>query len=276
MTPFIKQQIEFFLPSGSVGPIAIWLFVVYYAASVLVLVSVLVPYLRRAYRTHWYDTSHEGWLGEISWLEVSQTLAVRDPLDYKQEWRLGWPKQVLRDIAIAAFFVAIWILGIHVLHFIIQDIEGRIKAASIVTGIASGVFALVKLFYDQRLKARSQNRQNWINQLRDTTAELIQNLPVPGDQPEVRRQKDDEYFRLHGKLELLINPHEKDHRALMAMFRHAYGYPGVSIDSIPGEHLNLLALDPRKYDQFGALKSQIVRLSNVMLKREWERVKYIQ
>jgi hypothetical protein len=263
-------------PITCIDPITRFLFLAYYVASGFALVFYFWPYVCRAYRTQWYDISRTGWLGDISWPEVSDQLAGKDPLIYKSRCRLGWPKQIRRDSIIAILVCVSWIIGIKALHFVGENVEQRSKYAAIGAAIASGIFALVKVSYDQRLKARSQNRQEWINELRNTIATLIENLPLPGDRLEVRRGKAKEYFRLHGKLELLINPHEKVHRALMAMIRHAYGHNKVAIDDIPREQLQLGEIDPSKKAHFGDLKSRIVRLSNVMLKREWERVKHIQ
>ncbi len=267
---------QFFWPTICVAPFIRFFFFAYYAASSFALLFYLVPYVPRAYCTKWYDISNKGWLGDISWQEVSGKLALREPLTYRSRCRYGWPEQFCRDSIIAILVCTTWILGIKALHFVGSNIQERSKYAAAVAAIASGIFAIVKVSYDQRLKARSQNRQNWINELCDTIAALIENLPLPDDYLEVKQSKGKEYFRLHGKLELLINPHEKDHRALMAMIRHVYGYPEVAIDAIPRRKLKLEGLDPRENDDFGKLKSRIVRLSNVMLKREWERVKHIQ
>jgi hypothetical protein len=79
----------------------------------------------------------------------------------------------------------------------------------------------------------------------------------------------------HGKLELLMNPSEKDHRALMALIRHIYGHHSVRIDMIPRTELGFTTLVPSNPADRSALKSQMIRLSNVVLKREWERVKRI-
>lgn len=70
----------------------------------------------------------------------------------------------------------------------------------------------------------------------------------------------------------MINPSERDHRALMALVRHIYGVDDVPIDRVPRRELGFVQ-DPA--DRV-TLKSQMIRLSNVVLKREWERVKLIQ
>jgi hypothetical protein len=73
-----------------------------------------------------------------------------------------------------------------------------------------------------------------------------------------------------------MNPSEKDHRALMALIRYMYGHHGVPIDVIPRTEVGFAALVPSNPANRSALKSQMIRLSNVVLKREWERAKRIQ
>ena len=69
-------------------------------------------------------------------------------------------------------------------------------------------------------------------------------MPLATDDADAKKKKEVVYFANHGKLELLINPSERDHRALIALIRHIYGYPRVEIDMIARQRLGIAGLDP--------------------------------
>ena len=70
----------------------------------------------------------------------------------------------------------------------------------------------------------------------------------------------------------------------MALIRHAYGFDDVPliddwIRKAPGfedvfQTFPVSGADKEKDDHLRKTKSQIIRLSNVVLKREWEQVKH--
>lgn len=180
----------------------------------------------------------------------------------------------------ALFFASrslLWIAGIRVLHFLVKEpSKDHIEITTFLLGFLSLTGAATKVVYEWRLKARAENRQKWIDEIRETFRLLIENMPLTGDEDTVSNQKKNVYRAQHGKLELLMNPSERDHRALMALIRHIYGLPNVPIDEIPRKELDIAKLDPATSADFVKLKSQMIRLSNVVLKREWERVKHVQ
>jgi hypothetical protein len=73
-----------------------------------------------------------------------------------------------------------------------------------------------------------------------------------------------------------LNPHEKDHRGLMALLRYAFNYEGLPVDKEAVEELEISKIDLSNENHRIELKSKIIRLSNGILKRESERVKNIQ
>ena len=117
---------------------------------------------------------------------------------------------------------------------------------------------------EYNVMAVAQNRQAWINTLRDTIAEL-QSLIVPlwhwtGNDAE--QASSDIYRRstlLVSKLRLLINPEEEDHQRLVDLaeraFRQATGPERGEPKVIREVQLDLTAC------------------TQAILKREWERVK---
>ena len=62
----------------------------------------------------------------------------------------------------------------------------------------------------------------------------------------------------------------------MALIRHIYGHSQLEIDAVPRNELGISNLDPNSREDFEKLKSNTIRLSNVVLKREWEMVKHIK
>jgi len=141
-------------------------------------------------------------------------------------------------------------------------------------GFCTLVATLIGIFYQWRVKARPENRQKWIDDIRGLLADIIAEMPIPDDSKDDRGRKKKQYLPKGTKLELLFNPSEKVHRTLMALLRHAHGFDDVPIDSILRDKLKIYCLNPYEREDFIKLKSQIIRLSNVALKREWEQVKH--
>jgi hypothetical protein len=174
-----------------------------------------------------------------------------------------------------ALAILIWLAGLLAIDFLKHHLnKDNIESTTFLIGFLGFAGTFGKVVYEWRLKARSENRQKWINDIRVILAELIQNMPSSKDNEDDKKKKIEVYLKHHGTLELLLNPSERDHRALLALIRHIYKFPNVPIDETPRKELNLSKLDPTA--DFDTLKSQMIRLSNVVLKREWERVKHIQ
>lgn len=250
---------------------------IYFLVSLSIALGLCWDYFRRAYFSHWFDVSARRWLAKPSWVPDIRVLMTQDPLEHRETFRVGWPGQLLRDATLTALASLLWLAGFRGVRTLeTTPSKDNIEIATYLIGFLSVAGAVTKVVYEWRLKARSENRQKWISELRETLAVLIENIPVPGEEKAAVEAKKRAYFAQHGKLELLINPSEKDHRSLVAMIRHIYGFSSVPIDAVPRERLAFGQLDPNIKSDFDTLKSQIVRLANVALKREWERVKYVQ
>ena len=118
-----------------------------------------------------------------------------------------------------------------------------------------------------RASVVSANRQAWINQLRDTLAELVTSFrflnarrdgDIALDQHEWL-ERFQRAFQLSMKVALLLNLAEADHRELDTMIKEAIGLPLSSAND--------------RSQQLIALTQRIVEQSQAILKREWERVK---
>ena len=115
----------------------------------------------------------------------------------------------------------------------------------------------------------SKNRQNWINDLRNQLSEFISLISVLSTEHASVLMDDNSFIQFHqktllvkSKIELLINPKEDDHSQLSENIYQAYR------EMLKPEK----DIDRKKLGQFEGI---IVRLSQEVLKREWERVKKI-
>jgi hypothetical protein len=259
------------------------LFWAYYLAT-----AVLVSWLAWSgfgwYRKTWFGVSQNAWYNQkLDWQDVER-LMTADPLEHNQgSLRPYVPLGMLRLVPILLLAVAAWLCGLIAIHWLDLDPfnKDNIEVMIHLVGLLGFAGAAVKVIYEWRLKARSENRQKWIDELRGSLTLLIGSMPLPNDGAEDGTEKKKAYFAEHGKLELLLNPSERDHRALMALIRHIYGYGDSPIDRIPRQklHIGFSRAHPgddfRELD-FDELKSQAIRLANAVLKREWERVRHIR
>lgn len=115
----------------------------------------------------------------------------------------------------------------------------------------------------------SANRQTWINRLRDELATLVgivHHLPSAHANGSVSADAAiTEYGRFVEKfqvIKLLINPKETDHQELIRLIESA---DKKIIESINNNQANA--------SEFEAAGQRIVVQSQIVLKREWERVK---
>ncbi len=115
----------------------------------------------------------------------------------------------------------------------------------------------------------SANRQTWINRLRDELATLVgivHHLPSAHANGSVSADAAiTEYGRFVEKfqvIKLLINPKETDHQELIRLIESA---DKKIIESINKSQANS--------SEFEAAGQRIVAQSQIVLKREWERVK---
>jgi len=117
--------------------------------------------------------------------------------------------------------------------------------------------------------ALSTNRQDWINKLRNVLAELItivRHVPPAYAANSITNQ---EAIAKHGELtekvelvKLLLNPKESDHQELVRLVMSASTQVKDAINQRQGNALKL-----------GEAAERVVAQSQIILKREWERVK---
>lgn len=164
------------------------------------------------------------------------------------------------------------------------------KDLNIPSAIIAGLIAFHNATSQIIAKVRSENRQKWIDDVRSSLAELITYMHLYGVNTEgslpVSSQVDEKMKaeKVRIKLELLMNPSEKDHRTIGYLLRKAYHVKKMSlIDKDIEENLSELLYEVidmgTKENEVCKIKdndrliSWLIRLSNATLKREWELVK---
>ena len=192
-------------------------------------------------------------------------------------WSYRWPlRYLIRDVPVLFFVglflysVGCWILenGAHV------GLKEAEKLAIIVGGGTLFVTA-IGIFFNSRISSRTVNRQAWINELRQEMNGVIGNIPSFNANSFQVTQAVQHLNGRHTLIELYLNPSEPIHRAFMALVRHMYQQYDVAIDQDVRAGLSLVNQHPPNIDEWRELKSKVIRIGNVLLKREWEQVKLI-
>jgi uncharacterized membrane protein len=152
-------------------------------------------------------------------------------------------------------------------HMEITQIVQLITAATALVAVVVGPIVSVYVVRRQiRASVVSTNRQQWINNLRDTVADfvakqtMVRTLNSKSHADDSSISRIEETVRLAHRIELLINPKEADHAALVELiFQMA----------------NTMNQQNEKNKSFNAgdCTERIVKLTQAILKREWDRVK---
>ncbi len=261
-------------------PVSGWLSTVILLSSVLSLLLVLGwRRIKRVYRKSWYDLSDEGPNEEMKWCQIRQ-LMKSDPMKAEERWR--WPKWpfLFTDISIATALIVALVGGFKLLcDYPNWDAKNGVVSVALAT-----IVGAITIFYNVRLKSRAENRQEWIHSIRAEIGYLLATIPPPQASS---RDIDAAIFKARprfARLELHLNPHERVHRALMAVLRFLHGVDDRQVDEtakrklhISGNRRAWRSLDPMTAgDLWLTWRSKAMRLANVLLKREWEQVKHVK
>ena len=234
----------------------------------------------RAYKMKWYDLSPKGPDEDLDWDEI-KTAMEDDALDRKSRspWtRLRPDRWRMKPLLIHLIFVATSLLLLWGIGDLICKVHDDLTNSNnvdyleslgvLIGGLAVGV-AGFSIFYQGRLKARSENRHAWITSIRKEIADLVADFPNTTGKCEKSRSS-------LTRLELSLNPNERIHRALLAILRSMCGLEDNGLDRVPRCKLcipgNLLADEAVQQEW----KVRVTRLATVLLKREWERVKDVR
>ncbi|MBF0132660.1 MAG: hypothetical protein HQL75_08760 [Magnetococcales bacterium] len=265
----------------------------------------------KPYGSTWFMPKKRSWNDELDWEDIVEILDG-DPIGYNEKNRDGFYEflknafDFMKELGIilATVLIIYWIPMFLVNIRNCEFLSKNGPLAVIITGVTVIVTLAIGLKKIQA-KVKSENRQVWINDLRNTVAEVIallrfckhfneqknnERLTCYDTIPHEQQPKELEGGNAYNldqkliKLELLINPSEKDHRMLLWMLRKcSRGEENIVLDKIflcikdirNVEKMEFFEkLDREKNLDF--LISYVVRLSNAILKREWERVKYLK
>lgn len=264
----------------------------------------------------WWQPAKASDVSELSWDDVYMLVAfdkALDPLGFEKRVRWAWwvrylavqiPIQLALCSVALSFFDLLQnprprefllegspLMGDKLLAKPITAVIGNPAAYLVlVVGLATIYFT----FRQIRAKVRADSRQAWILRARELLGEVIAAIDAHkialAATDVVKAEK--LWNKLNPKrleLELMLNPSEKDHRLLMYLIQHFSAWRTPSAAAQDAEILkDIIAettLDPTRLLQWhtilltqdrSALVSYILRLSHVVLKREWERVKRIQ
>jgi len=283
----------FCLLSASWFSLSFWGYALILVASLFLFAQWIWKRFHESYVVTWFRPETWRWDTELNWADVEKILEG-DPLDNFSRFRGTHLGRMIYDLLKGLGGV----LGITMFGYWTPTylVEGGSKLPSWSLPDGSGTFLIgavtvavtfIVALQQHHAKVKSENRQTWINDVRKTLADVISEIPPytyehPEQRPntgqdDIKKESTKEVQASRIKLELLMNPSEKDHRTLGWLLRRAYGIPQVKPDEkIPpddGVFAQINALDRNERGQRNKLISYIVRLSNAILKREWERVK---
>ncbi|NUB12581.1 hypothetical protein GAY28_07555 [Azospirillum brasilense] len=158
--------------------------------------------------------------------------------------------------------------------------------------LVAAAISIVFTYHQLRAKVRADSRQAWINDVRENLAAIVNDVAFLLVDGRIDTEPFQRLNRRRMHLELFLNPSEKDHRLLMMIIR-ACVIPGITIegDAHVRRHIrrSVEGLDGRHRDLWDIVQhgrvpegqeardkaiSYIIKLSHVVLKREWERVRH--
>lgn len=248
--------------------------------------------------TTWWDPSTDRPDGPLGWAEVLGMAAGGPGSDALSRPKLFRRKHFARlaaanALALASAGMAAVTAADGLLAWRLPEMvwEGKDDPAALAAAVANAsgnltaylallaaAVSIVFTYHQLRAKVRADNRQAWIDRARRLIAEVVKDAEKAGSPAGAAIQRRIE-------LELMLNPSEKDHRLLIYLVQRLARVPDA--DSIrDANHLReeamaeltgrdrcaLLAILDETRE--GELVGHVVRLSHVLLKREWERVKH--
>jgi hypothetical protein len=296
-------------PDGSL-PLLVWLVGV--IATVLLL-GLSLSGIRRSYRGHylksWWNLGNKA--EEPSWPDVLAMTAGEidiDPIAYVRTPRATtFFAEGLTFVAVVTtlciFLEMLSLLSLKTVMDLFKTEIGKIiDFGQNLTAYLALVAAIATIYFAHRqlqAKVKADSRQAWIDKLRGNIARFIALVDTVHYEPHSashskRREK---ITACRIELEMMLNPSEKDHRLLMyltiklALFEYhdsdlmeiqdvdnIVKVIEAQVGSDREKWSSILAPIPPENDLdreaiYGRLIGYTIRLSHVVLKREWERVK---
>ena len=250
-----------------------------YLGLIVAIVSGICIYWCRTCRNSWYDAKFETPIQPSDWEKV-RSFMEHDPLETKKDPVWGrfiglfakaraWLVALSGILAASSLALGIGAYGCGLTTAHLQNLGVAVGGLGFVAG-AYGVY------YQGKVRARAEHRQQWINALRSDISKFLALLE--GSQPD----SGENGLAITGRIALYLNPSEPVHRAFLALAR-ALSDPSKPVFQEDQDLLTEIGLETvlRTAEERGAeiedlARHRLVRLANVLLKREWEQVKYVR
>ena len=230
--------------------------------------------VKRAYGTQWFDrTKHLGDEEKI-WNEI-RGLMNDEPLTYESEYRYPdskWLPECIALVILASFFLSAAML------IVCGDLGGSgsdgVTAWALPVGVLALIGTVVTVFYQVRLTARTDNRKEWVGEIRGKMTDVIALSDRENGSAAGRKRTAREKIT---ELELFLNPSEPLHRTFLALVRALHGIKDDFDEDVKSGMPVIFPKDQEtghpKPVSAEIWKARCIRISNVILKSEWERVK---
>ena len=286
-----KRPMKFIIPAALFGLVFAWLVICgvkplkslllsIWGAGALATFWYLWLRVERIHTTHWFNPSRNRDPKKLKWSDM-QSLIDADPLNHRTTFRFPMPEAAFHLLALAV--VALFFASILWSIVVYNPAETLAPATKTWAWPAGGIALFgtaLTVFYHVRLTARTKNRQEWIASIRERMRYLISAYELGNS---AGKQDFGKVKNKIVELELLLNPREPTHRTFLAVIRHMHGIDGHPLDEEVRSHLTQ-AFQPRNDGSPAGDRSltpetwvaRAIRLSNIILKNEWERVKHAE
>ena len=264
------------------GPIRC-LFLSVWGAGVGLTLWYIIRRVDRIYRTHWFNPTKQANLRHAEWAEIDDLIGG-EPLKYKRSYRIP-ERESFWDFLALLILVIFFGSTFKLIHSIDAKDLSDISAWALSAGVLAFIGTVVTVFFRVRLTARTANRAEWIKSIRGTMTDLISACDSARE-PDETPSRDVE--KKISELELLLNPEERLHRAFLALIRTAHRINDEFDKDVKSNMPITFQIKKKGNGQDGESddvpdsvsrnpwKASCIRLSNVILKYEWERVKYAE
>ena len=246
------------------------------AAILLLFVWRLWICQRRWWKNHspekWYDLRGSNSSDEVQWCSIRRVIMLDyDPLIFqKQETCKAGFK---RWIGLLVFLCYIIFLITLVLNIYPDQFKALVKING-AWAILAIVPTAIGVFFQIRVNARAEKRQQWINSIRDLMHKLISRIPNY-NKPTCEKTSACSRHNAHfTHLKLYLNPSEKIHRSFLYAIAVIYDCPSWRTGFPDCEEM-LKLNPPTSSDEHEKLVEGISLLASILLKREWEQIKQL-
>ena len=251
-----------------------WPFVVFFSLALLLLLYA-TSYRSSGKWYDWQDADLDEWkyIKEILMLERDALTPPQKPPSWHSVWFKDGLGLLIFVLVVSVFMYRCCndeqsVIGCLLSWAPDSLVSADKDAALVLAALIAATATVITIFMTVRQNTRSANRQAWINSIKKLMASLIAGVPRNRAKLACARKR---HQRQYFKLVLHLNPSERAHRGLLYAVAVMYG---AENDWLAGDcpSRDLASFDRRK-ECLERRVQGIARLSNVVLKMEWEQVK---